>query len=573
MIYGKPLLSTWDPAAVKSWLAFCEEHHTETCARLDNVNRELVSSLKVVDCNTGTIVQLPKGEKYVALSYVWGISSKAQTTVYTIGTAIGDVPKLIIDAMEVARELRSPYLWVDRYCINQKDDNEKSCLIENMDVVYQSARLTIITASTADATEGLPGTAGTLRIPNTGLPVNERMSLTTIQSGDITFKIQFSVCETQGWTYQEGLHSRRRLVFTDSEVYFQCDSGMHCFERLHLPLHLMHEDRNSVSRFPEHLSVFRYFPLNGIGTDASDIHTRISDYSLWHLTYPSDFLDAFKAILNTFAKCTSDPAFNFWGLALIPSAGLRYSLAAGLLWSTHDNTIHELRRRWEFPSWSWLGWTTGRSPDLFYKPYQIDSLSSCHPKITGVEAHVSSSDQRPVTFEELIEEARSGVDLRRFGSAITITAWTTPFDLTCDFDDTPAWLTALVHRTWEAPVTAGDTAASGKTSNMISEILNVYAVMLVQEVRTGENFAAKGDYDEIQRRERECEEGTSGLECLIARNIQRDPNRFQRIGLVYWRVDGKCIFVGMADVMTYTGYFDPSPKVQRRFARRTLELV
>jgi hypothetical protein len=45
---------------------------------------------------------------------------------------------------------------------------------------------------------------------------------------------------SRGWTYQEGVLSNRKLVFTDHQVYWEC-RGMATQESIYLPLHLVHE--------------------------------------------------------------------------------------------------------------------------------------------------------------------------------------------------------------------------------------------------------------------------------------------------------------------------------------------
>ena len=44
---------------------------------------------------------------------------------------------------------------------------------------------------------------------------------------------------TRGWTLQESILSRRRLVFTPDQIYFECNA-MNCFESLSVPLDLVH---------------------------------------------------------------------------------------------------------------------------------------------------------------------------------------------------------------------------------------------------------------------------------------------------------------------------------------------
>jgi heterokaryon incompatibility protein (HET) len=49
------------------------------------------------------------------------------------------------------------YLWIDRYCIPQKDSPIKDTLINNMDVIYSEPVLTIIASATESPTHALPG--------------------------------------------------------------------------------------------------------------------------------------------------------------------------------------------------------------------------------------------------------------------------------------------------------------------------------------------------------------------------------------------------------------------------------
>jgi hypothetical protein len=65
--------------------------------------------------------------------------------------------------MYVAIEIGIPFLWVDRYCINQTNVQQKLTVIENMDKIYSGASLTIISAAGEDPHHGLPGVRGTPR--------------------------------------------------------------------------------------------------------------------------------------------------------------------------------------------------------------------------------------------------------------------------------------------------------------------------------------------------------------------------------------------------------------------------
>ena len=113
--------------------------------------------------------------------------------------------------MVVANEIGIPYLWVDKYCIDQSNANEKHSLIRQMDKIYRGAELTIIATAGQDAELGLPGVSGLARPPQRFLTIGgQRYSVFP----DLTERVRKSRWSTRGWTYQEGLLSRRRLVFT-----------------------------------------------------------------------------------------------------------------------------------------------------------------------------------------------------------------------------------------------------------------------------------------------------------------------------------------------------------------------
>jgi Heterokaryon incompatibility protein (HET) len=156
--------------AVKLWLSQCEQQHTSTCE-----SRQItqVPSLRVIDCDTLKVVlwgDVLPGHDYFALSYVWNKPdpSITQTDCVTFrAQLIGSLlPQVMVDAIEVVKKVRpqaSRYLWVDRYCIDQCDAEEKHSQIKAMDLIYEGAFATVIAASTDGSEAGLPGVGPTSR--------------------------------------------------------------------------------------------------------------------------------------------------------------------------------------------------------------------------------------------------------------------------------------------------------------------------------------------------------------------------------------------------------------------------
>jgi hypothetical protein len=57
----------------------------------------------------------------------------------------------------VAKALGTQYLWVDKYCINQRDVSITYQQLQAMGQTYKNARFTIIAVAGEDEDFGLPG--------------------------------------------------------------------------------------------------------------------------------------------------------------------------------------------------------------------------------------------------------------------------------------------------------------------------------------------------------------------------------------------------------------------------------
>ncbi|PMD16818.1 HET-domain-containing protein, partial [Hyaloscypha hepaticicola] len=207
-------------------MAYCSENHRQTCSTMET---SPIESLRVIDCQTRTIIQAPPGCQYVALSYVWGPSTtpSKNTEAQNIPPTIQNEPKTISDAIHVTLKLGIRYLWIDRYCIDQSNKDEKHNTIRVMDLIYSNARLTIITTAGENPDYGLPGVRGTVRRVQPRLEVGEHCLVSTLPHPNMS--VNNSTWASRGWTYQEGLLSKRRLVFTDHQILYECN-GMHCAE-------------------------------------------------------------------------------------------------------------------------------------------------------------------------------------------------------------------------------------------------------------------------------------------------------------------------------------------------------
>ncbi|KAF2730077.1 HET-domain-containing protein, partial [Polyplosphaeria fusca] len=203
----------------------CSKFHRATCEASSHTS----VNLRVLNCLSRQVVKAPSNCRYIALSYVWSQSppgqSEADNSVDT--AALQNVPKVIEDSIELALRLGYLYLWVDRYCIDQTNAEAKHDQIRQMDLVYAEARLTIIAAADGDALmirshQGLPGLRNSFREAQPALRVGDWTLLSTMAHPRDA--VEKSKWITRGWTYQEGLLSRRRLLYTNDQVTYECNA-------------------------------------------------------------------------------------------------------------------------------------------------------------------------------------------------------------------------------------------------------------------------------------------------------------------------------------------------------------
>jgi hypothetical protein len=351
---------------VCDWIHKCHTDHGRKCHNHKDVS---ISGFRLIDCFDRSIDLAPGNCSYIALSYVWGQHN--QNELQGILKKLPAIcPRVIADAMYLAVQLKIQYLWVDRYCINQDDEVEKHGQISKMDSIYANAELTIIAAAGDDHHYGLPGVNATERKPQ---PSIQLPCLTLVSSlENPRHIITDSAWMTRGWTYQEGLLSRRRLIFTDQQVYFQC-SSMHCFESVSTPAKVL-------ASMSEHNGIFanhQLYPSKGFADEPKDFLQRINEYADKSLSYEGDILKAVAGVLRVF-ESSPVPFRHIWGLPLYPISlsttdRAMESLIASLTWQVEveGDEGDVMTRRDGFPSWSWVGWANWHKfsmPWLRYLP-------------------------------------------------------------------------------------------------------------------------------------------------------------------------------------------------------------
>ncbi|KAF4419990.1 hypothetical protein F53441_14408 [Fusarium austroafricanum] len=336
-----------DPAkvdfdAVKRWLAFCQGNHKEHCNPVAD-NRSLPRGFSVISCTSRKLEPLPFGARFAALSYVWGENTANAEPC----AVLGKFPQTIEDTITVALEIGIQFIWVDRYCVPQHECSEKREQIQMMHKIYREADLTIIAAAGDGPKYGLPGiSAIRTKAPSVDIQIGPHRLVST-----------------------EGLVSRRKLIFTDEQVY------LHCMERefretIEQDFELLAKSDSDDLSDPFKCQRLHYIPENH-NTEA--VYWLAADFSDRNITFQNDTLNAFLGILNLFQDAYPDSFRHIWGQPIPYNANHSIGdvVVFALIWGLRQGA----KRRPEFPSWSWVGWK-GKAFPWISESYPEDITAS-----------------------------------------------------------------------------------------------------------------------------------------------------------------------------------------------------
>ncbi|KAI1381458.1 HET-domain-containing protein [Hypoxylon crocopeplum] len=363
---------------LRKWYETCANAHGTKCSEPPWLTSDTSwpAKLRLIDVNRHCLVETPEPCSYFALSYVWGGETNPFQTILANVEEMKTpdflknqlLPKTIVDAMELTKEMGVDFLWVDRLCVIQDSDIDQAVQIPQMDLVYSRAEMTIV-ATSGTAVDGLAGINGTSRVINQRTArVAQDLSLMDVLRLDQSY--QDSRWTTRGWTFQEGLCSRRTLIITSNQIFWSCESAK-CCESIAFEAFPTTVAANDI--IFDVLSGHRVFGEFGGGNNFAygELDSMIQSYCTRKLTVQADALDAFTGVLRRVEVNTGHDFY--WGHSV--SVRFDESLAwcniewyQNSEWQEGDTPVRrrELHRvrsaegtvnKVQFPSWSWLGWS------------------------------------------------------------------------------------------------------------------------------------------------------------------------------------------------------------------------
>ncbi|KAF1984616.1 HET-domain-containing protein, partial [Aulographum hederae CBS 113979] len=334
---------------LKQWKLSCQQEHN-TCEQ-PLAKSSSSGPMWLIDTWNHCLVPASPDYPYLALSYVWGtakqftaqqenLQSLQKPLALRAGSIHQQLPSTVRHAITLTEALGDRYLWVDALCVVQDDSINKHKELANMSGIFQKASITIIARQGQDADYGLRG------LRNISQPRSFVQDRYPLGRGVCAVEVHFdpylskqSVWQTRGWTFQEDLFSRRKLVFDDDSVYWRCNERVWHEESSHSQIDLDSPHvymRGLLSR----------------GHQMENLRNMLQLYNIRKFSYPEDTLKA------------------FWGVATAVSVNFKNGFMGGLpavrfdvalLWQP-DTGMHRRigrskgsRKCW-LPSWSWAGW-------------------------------------------------------------------------------------------------------------------------------------------------------------------------------------------------------------------------
>lgn len=351
--HGKALLvdPQWiDEGVVKNWIRTCDEDHGVLCSHSSVSNEEGIQPLYLIDTMNDCIVRSSNStRKYVALSYVWGQTQSLrnnsklcqklqQRNILSSSEFSHLIPTTIKDAIRIVRFLGKRYLWVDALCIVQDDKQLLESELSRMHLIYAYASITIIAAVGEDANHGLRG------FKKLTAPRNIRQDIIQLGGSErIILKNSIHAMNfptsyyKRGWTFQELIFSRRRLIFKNEGIQWQCQCNSTWYEDL-IPRLEMERISN------DHDNLF-YETVPRLSIMANTM----MEFNDMAFTFPEDAVPAFQGIQSILHR-------TFPGGLIYGHPEFFFDIT--LTWTCLDDVNRRVSpaEKQQLPSWSWLGW-------------------------------------------------------------------------------------------------------------------------------------------------------------------------------------------------------------------------
>ncbi|PMD47240.1 HET-domain-containing protein, partial [Hyaloscypha variabilis F] len=303
---------------------------------------------------------LEESPHYIALSYCWGSHSGFSRSYQTTGQNLAnrrisflreELPQALLDAIDMARLLEVPYIWIDSLCIVQDDAQDWNEQASKMCDVFENAYITVAATSARNTAEGFLAhqeshhakTNSMNHVPYKFGPdysVHGPIHFRFPHSPNTSASLVESTWNSRGWILQEQVLSTRILYFLDDIMLMDCVSA---------PIRV--EDpgyaRAATLRNPWSRRVIADI-TNSVATEGNpygDWYSLMGIYAEKKLSFPEDKLPAISGLARKMIQTHGD--FYLAGL-------WEGDFHRGLLWRPKDSSKMTRYAEYIAPTWSWM---------------------------------------------------------------------------------------------------------------------------------------------------------------------------------------------------------------------------
>ena len=389
---------------------------------------------------------------YAALSYCWGTESQPLiTTLSNVEDLHKDIPitslaLTIQEAILVTRKLGLRYIWIDAICIIQDSAVDKDKELSRMGEIYELATVTIVAASAKHCKEGFLQRRkypwGVQEWKTFKLPIScgeqGEMGELVIEPTDPYFTGDQPI-NHRGWTLQEFILPGRKLVYSTTQLMWQCHSAEAELGNSTRRAEGVKKALIKVQVLPMLLS--NHAPPKAV-LDLQTLHDIrfnwqliVGNYTSRSLTNRNDTLPGISGIASKFARFLKEEyRAGLWYSPSDPS-----NFLDELLWSV---TRHEKVSSGDYtaPSWSWAGQSgvvTWNSTGIFpTKENMICSVVECTVDCMGTAVFGQVSSGRLTLMAKIRKMEASGLSTVKNEFQNMVTLLTEDADVSIMLDDT-----------------------------------------------------------------------------------------------------------------------------------------
>ena len=387
-----------------TWIEECKDGHIK-CQQ-----HQTLLPKRVIDVWEDTPVLIDgqgRDAPYILLSHCWGGEQTITTTQSTLlerqqGIPISTLPKTFQDAVTITRTLGIQYLWIDSLCIIQDLEEDRVSESGNMKDYYRNGYLTISALYSPNSHHGIlkprQDISSVQLSPTTNLYLRPRLP-------DHQEVFRDAPLNNRAWALQERLLSTRILHYTDTEMFWECQT---CSSReSSIRSSTVKTDPDSVitsegEDFKRVLFNLNDDPYSAIDGAYVTWYRLVTNYSSRAITYSSDKLPAISGLASLIqSKIGATYLHGIW------KEDVR-----SLLWfrdySRPDTVAQQsanpaLPRSEPPPSWSWAS-----APGPIRYRYE-EAIYSEHEAVILEQdfSNLSSQSLDPISYRHLVLRARS----------------------------------------------------------------------------------------------------------------------------------------------------------------------